>query len=357
LDTDATETSAGLDRASLLKRVGLGGAALSLPALLKTRDALGAAGADGGGNFPAHPNWKFAFVNHLKDSPFFVPTRYGAADACSLLGCSYTWSGSGKAVVGEMLRAFEAAVSAKVDGIAVAVVHATAFEAPIRAALAKGIPVVSYNADGASAGSHARMAYIGQALYDSGFAMGRRIATLVPKGDVAIFVATPDGLNVRPRLDGVLAAIKQSGKPINVKVVPTGPLSDREPAVIDAYYVRHKSLNGMFALDGTDTQAVGQTIRKHGLAGKVNGAGYDLLPGTLELIDQGFLDFTIDQQPYLQGFYPVLHLFLYKLSGGLQLPSDTNTSLLFVSKANVTPYLTTKTRYEGSSSAQRYPIS
>ena len=70
-----------------------------------------------------------------------------------------------------------------------------------------------------------------------------------------------------------------------------------------------------------------------------------------------FLDFTIDQQPYLQGFYPVIQLFLYKLSGGLVAPSDTNTGLLYVTKANVKPYLTTKSRYEGSSSKQKYPVS
>ena len=52
-----------------------------------------------------------------------------------------------------------------------------------------------------------------------------------------------------------------------------------------------------------------------------------------------------------------MQLFLYKLSGGLVAPSDTNTGLLFVTKANVKPYLTTKTRYEGSSSAQKYPVS
>ena len=113
----------------------------------------------------------------------------------------------------------------------------------------------------------------------------------------------------------------------------------------------------MFAVDAGDTQGVGQIIQKHSLQGKVIGGGYDLLPGTLKLIDQGFLDFTIDQQPYLQGFYPVIQLFLYKLSGGLVAPSDTNTGLLFVTKANVKPYLTTKTRYEGSSSAQKYPVS
>ena len=44
----------------------------------------------------------------------------------------------------------------------------------------KGIPVVSYNADGARNTAHARQAYIGQDLYTSGFEMGKRIATLVP---------------------------------------------------------------------------------------------------------------------------------------------------------------------------------
>jgi simple sugar transport system substrate-binding protein len=49
----------------------------------------------------------------------------------------------------------------------------------------------------------------------------------------------------------------------------------------------------------------------------------------------------------------VIQLFLYKLSGGLTVPSETNTGLLFVTKDNVKPYLTTKTRFEGSSTKQQ----
>jgi simple sugar transport system substrate-binding protein len=48
-----------------------------------------------------------------------------------------------------------------------------------------------------------------------------------------------------------------------------------------------------------------------------------------------------------------MQLFLAKLSGGLVAPSDTNTGLLFVTKATVKPYLTTKTRFEGSSTRQQ----
>ena len=82
--------------------------------------------------------------------------------------------------------------------------------------------------------------------------------------------------------------------------------------MIDAYYQGHKSLKGMFAVDAGDTQGVGQVIQKYKLQGKVKGGGYDLLPGTLKLIQNGSLQFTIDQQPYLQGFYPVVQLFLQK---------------------------------------------
>jgi simple sugar transport system substrate-binding protein len=54
---------------------------------------------------------------------------------------------------------------------------------------------------------------------------------------------------------------------------------------------------------------------------------------------------------------PVLQLFFYKYSSGLVAPSNTNTGILFVTKTNVKPYLSSKTRYEGSSSAQKYPVS
>ena len=154
-----------------------------------------------------------------------------------------------------------------------------------------------------------------------------------------------------------IADFKQSGKPVKATAVPTSPDLATELSMIDAYYQGHKSLKGMFAVDAGDTQGVGQVIQKYKLQGKVKGGGYDLLPGTLKLIQNGSLQFTIDQQPYLQGYYPVMQLFLQRLSGGLVAPSDTNTGLLFVTKDNVKPYLNTKTRYHGSSKAHKYPVS
>ena len=38
-------------------------------------------------------------------------------------------------------------------------------------------------------------------------------------------------------------------------------------------------------------------------------------------------------------------------------PAETNTGLKFVTRANVRRYLTTTTRYEGSTETEKYPIS
>jgi len=342
------QEAGGIDRATLLKRVALGSALMSIPGLAGAGEALAAGDVSLANVFPKHPKWKFAFINHVTTNPFFVPTQYGASDAAKMTDTTYTWTGSTKADVAEMINAFNAAVSAKADGIAVCVVDKAAFEAPIKRAQRRGIPVLAYNADGARTGAKARSAYIGQDLYVSGFEMGKRIVELVPSGDVAIFIATPGALNIQPRIDGALDAIKQSGKPINAKAVATDPDLATELSMIDAYYVGHKSLKGMFAVDAGDTQAVGQVIQKYNLKGKVKGGGYDLLPGTLKLVASGNLEFTIDQQPYLQGFFPVLELYLYKVSQTLTGMADVNTGLKFLDKTTVIPYNSTKSRYEGT---------
>jgi simple sugar transport system substrate-binding protein len=78
--------------------------------------------------------------------------------------------------------------------------------------------------------------------------------------------------------------------------------------------------------------------------------GFDLVPETLASVKSGDLDYTIDQQPYLQGFLPVLQLFLYNVSGSLTGMADTNTGLKFLDKTTVGPYNDSKSRFEGTSS-------
>ena len=94
----------------------------------------------------------------------------------------------------------------------------------------------------------------------------------------------------------------------------------------------------MFGIGGGDTMNCGLISRKYDLPSKgVHAGGYDLLPRSLEAVHDGFLDFVIDQQPYLQGFYTVMEMFAFKVSGGLVGPADINTGLKFVTKDSDRP--------------------
>ncbi|QCP52735.1 sugar ABC transporter substrate-binding protein [Trinickia violacea] len=300
--------------------------------------------------FPGHKRWKVVFVNHVTTNPFFVPTQYGIQDAAAMFGMDYQWTGSANADVGEMVNALNAAVAAKADAIAVPIVDPKAFDKPIQNALDAGIPVFAYNADAPAGTTNPRLAYIGQDLYLSGYQMGERIVSLIDSGLVALFIATPGQLNIQPRLDGAKDAIKKSGKNIDAQMIATGATVNEELSKIKSFYLGHQDLKGMFAVDAGSTQGVAEVMKESNLQSKgVHGGGFDLLPRTVELIHEGVLDFTIDQQPYVQGFYTMMEAFVFLASGGLVGPANINTGLKFVTKGTVDPYLNTSTRYEGKS--------
>jgi simple sugar transport system substrate-binding protein len=302
-----------------------------------------------------HPDWRITFVNHALTNPFFVPARYGSRDAASLLGVQAEWTGSKSSDVAEMVKSMERAIEERVAGIAVSLIDPQAFNELTAHALERGIPVISYNADGGTA--NARLAYIGQDNYQSGLELGARIVRLVSDGDVFLFIATPGQANIQPRIDGALDAIRDSGRSISAHVVASGVDVANEPSKVEQTYRAHPGLRGLFAVDAGSTAGVAAVMREHGLHARgVRAGGYDLLPETLRAIAGGDVDFAIDQQPYLQGFLPVLQLFLDRYSDGLVAPVDTNTGVNFVTRANVTPYVTTTTRYEGSSSRESFPV-
>ncbi|MDQ5830007.1 MAG: substrate-binding domain-containing protein, partial [Actinomycetota bacterium] len=198
------------------------------------------------------------------------------------------------------------------------------------------------------------LAYVGQDLFQSGVEMGNRIVDLVGEGLVALFIATPGQLNIQPRIDGARQGIEDSGANIEIQQVTTGAELPEERSRIEAWYNGHKDVAGMFAVDAGSTQGVAQVMEQFGLHEQgVRAGGYDLLPETLQLISENHMDFTIDQQPYLQGFFPVMQLYLYKISGGVTGPAETNTGLIFVTPETVGRYLETSSRFEGDAEEQK----
>jgi simple sugar transport system substrate-binding protein len=359
LDRGEIERS-GIDRRAFLRRTAMTGvAAGSVGTLLSACGSNSSSASSGGGGsasiFGSHPSYKFVVVNHVTTNSFFVPTQYGIADACKLLGCSYEWTGSESENINQMVNAINTAVSSGADGIAVALISNTAFNVPVENALKAGIPVVAYNADSPT---NKRLSYIGQDLKLAGELMGKRIVADVGSGDVVIFTANAGSANLQPRLEGAEKAIKDSGAAIKLTTIVTGSLESGEKTAIEAYWTGHQSTKGMYAVDGGDTAELAGVMQKLGLNAKgVKAGGFDLAEKTQKGLHEGYLEFTIDQQPYLQGFVPILQLFLWHVSGSLSGPAEVNTGLKFVDKESITPYVNSKSRYEGTSSeAKVVPI-
>jgi simple sugar transport system substrate-binding protein len=353
-DAGAPTTRPGFDRRSFLRRTALTGvAAGSVGSILSACGSSASSSGSGSGSgstsiFGSHKKYKFVFVNHVTTNPFFTPTQYGAADACKLYGCEYQWTGSENSNVSQMVNALNTAVTSGADGIAVALIDLHAFNAPVEAAIKAGIPVVAYNAD---APGNARLAYIGQDLKKAGEEMGKRIVAAVGSGEVGLFIATPGSANLQPRIEGAEKTIKAAGGAITTHTVATGAAVAQEQSAIEAFYQSHKNVKGMYAVDGGSTESLAKVMQKLGLAGKVHAGGFDLTEQTQKLLSEGDIEFTIDQQPYLQGYLPVQELFMYKASGTLTGLAEVDTGLKFLNKETVAPYLKTKTRYEGTSSA------
>jgi simple sugar transport system substrate-binding protein len=306
--------------------------------------------------FPKTPSWQFGFVNHADTNEFFTPTKYGYSDAAALLGLpTPQWGGSATSSFSEMITFMNSAISAKAAGIALAQISNTAFTGAVSNAMSAGIPVLTYNADGIYAhgvpeiGSN-RLAYVGQALYLSGQAMGEQIKTLVPGGGhIAIFIATPGTGNIQPRYDGAVSVL---GSSYTVDEVGTTTVDATELSTEKAYMLGHKSaLKGAFAVDSGSTANLAAALAGSGLT--IPAGGFDTDPRTLAALSAGTVKFSIFQDPYLQGFLPVLYLYLYNLSGGQIAPPDTDTGLTVLTPSNVSQFLK-NSRFQGGSSAQQY---
>jgi simple sugar transport system substrate-binding protein len=347
----------GPTRRRLLSGAGLVSASAAAAGLLAacSSSTSSKASQNAAGDFPKTPKWQFWYVNHVTTNPFFVPTQYGFQDAAALLNLpTPKWGGSQNSLASEMVSYFNTAISAKAAGIFYAGIDATSFTAPVKKAMDAGIPVLSYNADGlvkkgvADIGTN-RLAYVGQALYISGQQLGNMIKKLVPGGgEIAIFIATPGSGNIQPRFDGAVSVL---GSSYTVHEQATGAATGAELNAEKAFLTGHKSLKGAFAVDAGSTQNLAQALSTTGL--KIPNGGFDTTPTTLSNIQAGKTNFTIYQDPYLQGFLPTLYTYLFNLSGGTEHPPNTDTGLTFITKSNAGPY-TKSSRFQGSTSAQKY---
>jgi simple sugar transport system substrate-binding protein len=354
----------GTTRRRLLEGAGLFSATAAASALLaactsssSTSAAVTTTTSGGHNPFPKLPTQQYYFNNHADTNEFFTPTKYGYADAATLLGIPVPiWGGSATSADSQMVSFMQTAISANAAGIATSVID-SAMTTPVANAMSAGIPVVTYNSDGIYSSSGVpeiytnRLAYVGQPLYVAGQAMGEQIKTLLPSGgNIVIFIATPGTGNIQPRVDGAKSVL---GSSFTVDEIGTTTTDPTELSTEKAYFLGHKSIKGAFAVDSGSTANLYAALTATGLAKKIPAGGFDTDPRTLAGLKAGVINFSIFQDPYLQGFLPVLYLYMYNLSGTQVRPADTDTSLTVITPSTSGQFLKSS-RFQGGTSAELY---
>jgi simple sugar transport system substrate-binding protein len=249
---------------------------------------------------------RIAVVSHGQASdPFWAIVKKGLEDAARQTGVAVSYRAPDTYDLARMRRLIDEAISARLDGLIVSLPEVQTLRAPIRRAARAGIPVVSINSGSDRFRDLGILVHVGQPEYRAGFESGRRMAAA--EVDDALCVnpeAGNDGLDQRCR--GFAAGMRSGGaRAVEVAV----DLQDRD-AVRQriAQAIQDRAADGVMtlgaaiappALEAADITRSGRRVRL---------ATFDLSPEVLEAVRDRRMLFAVDQQPYLQGYLPVMLL-------------------------------------------------
>ncbi len=258
--------------------------------------------------------YDFVVITHSASIDFWVPLVKGAEDAAKMINASdpnvevrVRHTGPRLFNVSEQRDILENVIEAGVHGIVTTLPDPTAFDEPVGLALSRGIPVISTNTDAGP--ENPRLAYVGQSQVAAGRALGQRVVdTIGTEGKVGIGIEDLGHTALQQRLQGLLEVLDKTD--MDYTVLVTTPDLTQGASVLESYLIANPDAKAILNVDA-NTQAHGVVIRNLGLKGKVLSAGFDLVPATLDNIIEGYTQFTVDQNPYVQGFYPILALYLW----------------------------------------------
>lgn len=260
------------------------------------------------------------------DYGFFGPVKKGAQDAATAMNVQVTFSGTKDGNVKDLAAQVSQAAADGYDGIALNIIDPVAFDDAVAAAIQKKVPVIAFNVDD-SRTPNARLAAVGQNMLAAGQAFGRKIAAEVPSGShVLLTMHDPNISALEERARGIKEVLAPKGIKWTELITSTNP----EQAVkkVHSALEADRSIKIVISTGSADTEAAGIAIERYFPSGKLLAAGFDLSPDILRLVKAGVIRFTIDQQPYSQGYFSVVALALNARYGLLPTSIDTGATII-----------------------------
>lgn len=285
--------------------------------------------------------YTFYIVSHGgPGDPFWGVVMKGMQDAAEMLS-----KGTGDTVkaiylgpaiysIPELVNMLNSAIAARPNGIACTITDPAALDEPLRRAIGLGIPVIAINVPDPrpSAERIPYLFYVGGDEYLSGIKAAERMLAVRKPARAVVFIHEVGHVGLELRAKGFIEVMTQAGVPAEKLAVGTDPTQAVD--IIRGYFSKYPDVDAIFTLGPLGTLPTVTFLKEQGLAGKVMLGCFDLDEVTLHAIEEGVALFTVTQQQYLQGYLPIVWLYLYNKYGFLP-ANDILTGPGFVDGSNV----------------------
>ncbi|GGY05830.1 sugar ABC transporter substrate-binding protein [Litchfieldella qijiaojingensis] len=271
---------------------------------------------------------RFVMVTHgVPSDPFWSVVKNGAEAAADQIGATLEYRAPSTFDMAKMQQLIEAAVASDPDGLIVSFTDEDALGGVVQKAADNGIPVITINSGGDVAGKYGTRLHIGQSEYEAGKQAAERMREMgVEKGLCVNHEQGNQGLD--QRCDGFIAGFDGNAEQL---ATTHDPVEIRNAIV--AYLNQNGDVGGILTLGTLAAEPLVRAMREQGATDMFTLGTFDLSPSILEALEQGELDFAIDQQQYLQGYLPVMFLDQYAKNGLLP-AGDVPTGPGFVTQEN-----------------------
>ncbi len=283
---------------------------------------------------PAHAEGeRFVFVSHAPDSDSWWNTIKNALkNAEKDLGVTVEYRNPSTGDIADMARIIEQATASNPTGIISTIADYGVLEGPLKAAIAKGVPVMTVNSGTAEESKKlGALMHIGQPEYDAGKGAGERAKA----AGVTKFLCVNHYITNTASVERCQGYADALGVELGSQMLDSGIDPTDVYNRVKAYLAANPETDGILTLGPNSADPVIKLLRDTSSASKYKSfISFDLDADISQAIKDGIMEAAIDQQPYLQGYLPVVLLTQYARYGVMP-ANNINTGPGFVTKANI----------------------
>jgi simple sugar transport system substrate-binding protein len=285
---------------------------------------------------------KIFVIGGKADDPFWSKVKKGADDAglvAQATGGSVTWLGPQNYdnLGPDAAKLIRTALSQKPDAIVGPNWVPEAMDAAFKEVVAAKVPLIIYNSGGIDAAKRlGAMNYVGNDEYTAGLGGGEYFGSNGAK-NVLCVNTLPGATNTEARCKGIADGIAKSGGKSSQLPLPSTSFGNPTAVAqaVKAALLKDPSVDGAITISAGDANSAANAISQANVGDKVKLASFDMDETGLQRIKDGKQLFSVDQQPYLQGYLAVSLLNGF-VQYGLDLPTKpVLTGPGIVSKDNV----------------------